>query len=75
MISEVTMILDAAHRPKMQVFANGGDEPLLSFEPPDLATQGDTPGLFIGEYAGEYDGECLWENVSVAVSRPGAAPL
>ena len=74
-ISEVTMILDAAHRPKMQVFANGGDEPLLSFEPPDLATQGDTPGLFIGEYAGEYDGECLWENVSVAVSRPGAAPL
>ncbi len=74
-IGEVTMILDAAHRPKMQVFANGAPEPILSFEPREGAAQRDGPGLFLGEDAGEYQGECLWQSVSLAVSRPGAVPL
>lgn len=74
-IVEVTMILDPAHRPKMQVFANGGADPILSFEPREGGEHRDGSGLFFGEDAGEYHGECLWETVSLAVSRPATAPL
>ena len=69
-IVEARFLLDRADRPRMQVFVNGGIEPDLSFEPRPALPGSQAPGLTIGETAGEYLGECLWESVEIAIAPP-----
>ncbi len=69
-IVEARFLLDRADRPRMQVFVNGGIDPVLSFEPRPALPGSQAPGLTIGETAGEYLGECLWESVEIAIAPP-----